>query len=1043
MKLTKVLFCAFLFIFSLNSFSQNKEAFFTLNPTLSPDASFIIFSYESDLWKVNVNGGEAMRITAMDGNETNPSISPDGKWLAFSSSQYGNNDVYIMPVNGGEIKQLTYHDSYDNVSSWSWDSKQIYFNSGRYNSVATYTVNKNGGTPKRVFDHYFNTVHNMIENPNGELIFNESWESFRFAHRKRYKGDYNPDLKSYNPKTKEYKKLTTYRGKDFGTTIDQNGTIFFKSDEANGEYNLYTFENGSKRQLTNFNTSIMWPKVSANGQKVVFRKDYQIFVYDVVSGQTTKPEIIINKNNTLTKEQSFNTNNITYFDVSSDNKKIAFISRGKLFVSDIKGKFIKEIKTNPKEAVQEVKWLKNNKTLLYSQSYKGYYNWFTQNADGSSKEKQHSKTLMNNRNITLNSDKSKAVYLSGRNNLHLMNLSNFNSEIIVKDEFWGFYNSSPQFSPDDNYIVFNAYRDFETDIFVYNISNKTSINLTNTKVSESSPIWSSDGKYLYFTSDRLQPGYPFGTTNQKVYQMPLDKFDTPFKSEKFDKLFEEEKKDSKEDKKEVKKPTVSINSNEIMARIKAISPNFGQQNSPTLIEKGGKTYVIYISNHGEGKSQLWKTTLESFEKNKTERISEKPIRGYQLVSNSKANYLLSGGKISSINVVSNKLKPIAINFKFNKSLENEFEQMYYEAWAGMEENFYNETFHGQDWDKLRDQYASFLPYITSRAQLRLIFNDMLGELNTSHFGFNSSGSEEKIFHKSSTLATGIMFNNENPYTIERIVKESPVDVKGKNLRKGDKLIAVNGHKVISNSNREAYFATPTFSNEITLTFKRNDTQFDVKIHPTSSRRISTLLYDEWQDANQNYVDTKSNNRIAYVHMKNMTGGELIKFKQDMVSSEAYKDALILDLRYNTGGNVHDEVLKFLSQKTYLHWKYREGKKANQSNFGFSGKPIVLLINEQSLSDAEMTAAGFKELGLGTIIGTETYRWIIFTSGKSLVDGSFYRLPSWGCYTLSGDNLEQTGVKPDIYIGKDFNDRLSGNTPQLDSAIELILNKLNK
>lgn len=143
----------------------------------------------------------------------------------------------------------------------------------------------------------------------------------------------------------------------------------------------------------------------------------------------------------------------------------------------------------------------------------------------------------------------------------------------------------------------------------------------------------------------------------------------------------------------------------------------------------------------------------------------------------------------------------------------------------------------------------------------------------------------------------------------------------------------------------------------------------------------------------------------------------MEFLLDMVEQENRKDAVILDLRYNTGGNVHDKVLNFLSQKPYLQWKYREGKMTTQPNFAPSGKPIVLLINESSLSDAEMTAAGFKALKLGKIIGQDTYRWIIFTSGKGLVDGSSYRLPSWGTYTLDGQNLEKTGVKPDIYIKK--------------------------
>ena len=135
------------------------------------------------------------------------------------------------------------------------------------------------------------------------------------------------------------------------------------------------------------------------------------------------------------------------------------------------------------------------------------------------------------------------------------------------------------------------------------------------------------------------------------------------------------------------------------------------------------------------------------------------------------------------------------------------------------------------------------------------------------------------------------------------------------------------------------------------------------------------------------------------------------------------------------------VLNFLSQRAYLKWKYREGQFTIQPNFNPADKPIVLLINEQSLSDAEMTAQGFKQLKLGKIIGTETYRWIIFTSGKGLVDGSFYRLPSWGCYTLDGKDLEKEGVSPDISIPQTFTDRLENKDPQLDTAIEEILKSL--
>ena len=176
-------------------------------------------------------------------------------------------------------------------------------------------------------------------------------------------------------------------------------------------------------------------------------------------------------------------------------------------------------------------------------------------------------------------------------------------------------------------------------------------------------------------------------------------------------------------------------------------------------------------------------------------------------------------------------------------------------------------------------------------------------------------------------------------------------------------------------------------------------------------------------------------------MKNMGMESLNSFLIDMTTEAVHKDALILDLRYNRGGNVHDDVLQFLSQSQYLNWKYRNGKLSPQPNFTPADKPIVLLINEHSLSDAEITAEGFRKLNLGKIIGTETYRWIIFTSARSMVDGSYTRLPAWGCYTLDGEDLEMTGVTPDIYVKNSFTDRLNESDPQLERAIQEIMSEL--
>lgn len=1045
----KAIFISFLFSFiSIAVTAQDGRAYFLSNPCLTPDGQTVIFSFEGDLWKANVNNGQATRLTAMQGYETSPRVSPDGKWIAFSGRQYGNSDVFVVPTNGGDVKQITWHSGNDEVTSWSWDSRYIYFNSGRMGQIAGFKVSAEGGTPVRVFGNYFFQFdHNLFEHPtSGEIFFNDTWESSNQVHRKRYKGPFNPDIQSYNPKTKQHKKYTDWQGKDFGATIDRNGNVYFISDEANGEYNLYTLDNGKKKGLTRFPSSIKTPQVNANGGKVVFERDYQLWLYDVRSDKETKLDISIIRNNTLPKEKDFEVRgNISAFDVSPDGKKLAFVSRGELFVSDVEGKFIQEISRNSGERVKEVKWLSDNRTLLFNQTLNGYTNWYSMRADSSAAPKQLTSDKKNNRSIVMNKNRSKAVYLSGRDEVRLLDTKTMESKSIIKDEIWGFQNSDPGFSPNDEYVLFTAYRNFEQDILVYNIKENKTTNLTNTGITEAGPIWSPDSKYIYFTSQRLKPSYPFGMANAKVYRVPLEKIDEPYRSDKYNELFKEEKKEEKKDttkKATVEAKTISIDTDLIMERLEQLSPALGAQFLQWVYQKGEKTTVLYTSNHGEGRNALWKTVIEPFEQNKTEKIAGTDNSfGFDVVEVSDKLYALFNGTINKLSLDGNKVDAINIAFTFRRNLSAEFTQMFDEAWAQIEENYYDENFHGLNWNKTKEYYRQFIPYLNTRADLRTMLNDMLGELNSSHQGFGTFGDDETIALSNRTMETGILFEDNDPFKVKYVVKRSAADKKAIDIKPGDVLVKVNDEIVDSKKDRNYYFTQPSLDRELKLTFNRNGQNISVKVHPQAT--LFNNLYDEWIDNNQKRIDEKSKGRVAYGYMKNMGQFELDQFIIDMTQELNNKDALIFDLRYNTGGNVHDEVLKFLSQRTYLNWKYREGKLSQQSNFSPADKPIILLINEQSLSDAEMTSQGFKALKLGTIIGNETYRWIIFTSGVSLVDGSSVRMPGWGCYSLEGKDMEMSGVQPDIKVINTFEDKLNGRDPQVDRAVEEILRMLGK
>ena len=427
----------------------------------------------------------------------------------------------------------------------------------------------------------------------------------------------------------------------------------------------------------------------------------------------------------------------------------------------------------------------------------------------------------------------------------------------------------------------------------------------------------------------------------------------------------------------------------------------GSQGSPYVFSSKGKDYILYRSM-GSGAPGVFSLEI-SDPTAKPKQV--KDLNGGSFFSCKDALYCLSMGAIYKVDPASASATKTEVKKDVEAVLGDEFRQMFYETWGVLEQNYYDVKFHGADWPAVRDYYASLLPYVRTRANLRTLITDLLGELNSSHLGFTSNGSEEKRETRIRTYSTGILFDNKTV-------------------------------------NREKYFSGAVPMEEMKLTFRRGGKETDAKIHTAPYSTVKTLEYKEWEDQRADIVTAKTGGKVGYIHMRAMGAEDLESFLRKMHTEVYDKDALILDLRYNNGGNVHKEVIDFLRGQSHFEWAYRDFPRTSHPNVTPGDRPIVVLVNEHSLSDAEVTSNGIKTLGIAKLVGTETYRWIIFTSSVRLLDGSTCRMPAWGCYSvIDGSDLENTGVKPDIYVKNTFKDRLEGKDPQLDAAIAEILRQL--
>jgi tricorn protease len=1043
--LSLLLVFSFLVIVTSQTSAAEKQLIGARYPAISPDGTMIAFSYMGDIWVVSSQGGKATRLTDHVAYDGEPIWSPDGQWLAFTSNRNGNNDVFIMNAQGGIPRQLTFHTENDVAADFSPDGKWVIFTSGRSSSSSIFKIGVEGGNALPLLDTYWSWPYQARISPDGSSVLFSLGMENGYLWRRGYQGS--------NTARIWIKGLSETRARlAFGDerncfwprwSVDGK-KIYFVSDRQFDNKNIWSIapDGSGLKAITTFRQEdVKWLSVARHAPLAAYEREFGIWVTQLNTGDSRRIEI---EAPSETKENRFffvNNASVSEYRLSPDGKKIAAVVRGDIFVLSTEGEYARNI-TNTPWRESDIDWDKESKNIVYISDTDAKPELYIVSALGEEAPKRLTDSEEDELLPRFSPDGKTIAFYRGKRQLRLINPDGTQDRLLIESDFGGRFADEYAWSPDSRYIAIVPQKNGNSDIFAVEVQSGKQYPLTNTAYNETNPLWSSDGKFLLFGSNRYGHIFPEFTGKWDIYQVHLEPKKPEFEEDKFEKLFKTEEKEDKEKPKEKQeekeKVEVKLDLRDLDRQTEIVTDTPGNDNAFIFSPTDNET--VYFRSDMDGKVHLWTTSLKEKEREKYEPFLpqiEYP-GSLQFDTEGKYLYYLSRGRIGQVDVNGKKSKPISFDTKIRVDKVADYEQALGELYYTLQHYYYDPALHNIDWKALYNHFRPVLQQVREDKDFYDYANEMIGYLNSSHTGIR--GPSEIRTETPSAHAGAEWEFTDNKVILKRIIKDGPLYDQMGDVAVGDELAAVNGKPVDSKKNIWTYF-NGMLDKRLTLTFmsKKLNKKVDVSVKPISSEEEKRLLLIEWVESRREIVKQKTDDKVAYIYMRAMGGSNLRRFLKELERDAVPRKGLILDLRYNFGGNVHDRVLQALTKPIYAKWRIRGLSETPQSTFGVTGKPIVLLVNEVTLSDGEMTANGFKTLKRGPIIGNTTYGWLIFTTGVRLMNGGYFRLPFWGCYTLDGKDLETSGgVKPDILVINDLNDNLQDQDPQLEKAVEKIL-----
>ena len=1033
-------------------------------PSISPDGTQIAFMYMGDIFTVGINGGRAVQLTSNPSHNYNPRWSPCGRFIAFTSNRYGSFDLFIMPAEGGAPRRLTTHSGNERLQGFSPDGSYVYFtaNIQRPASFASfpaawatqlYRVSVNGGRPFLVLP---NAIANATVSSDGTFLVYEDITSVTCQWRKHHTSAASRNVWRFDFGTREFTQLTSHVNANRNPVLSRDGqTVYFLS-ERNGAFNIFslpanaTDSQVAPTQVTHHERHPVRFLTIANNGTLSYQFDGKLYTI-TPGGQPRQVRVDIFRDTEVTRTR-FVTTGATEAAFSPSGREVAIIVEGDVFVTS--SEFVTTARiTNTPGTERSLTWAPDGRSIAFAAEHNG--NWSIKVARNAATYEPYffgsnnivTEFLVNDANFQdenprFSPDGTELAFVRNRSQLHVLNLATGHIRQIT-DGSRNYGGIAYDWSPCGKWFTLSfigALRHPILDIGLVSSAGDGSeiINLTFCGYTQGSPRFAMNGNVILFSSDRfgMRAHASWGSQNDVfgifTNQEALDRF----RMSREDIALETSRQtlmngDSNNN------DTPDIQLRNIENRLQRLTIHSSDLAGFAMTPDGDRLFYLARVERG---FDLWMHDLRNNETRLLERLNVGS--GSLRISNDGERLeVFAGGSIFTLNVRSTSTRN---NITFRAQIDtNPFErreEMLAHVWRTISERFYDENLHGTDWDGFFADYARFLPYINNYWDFAELLAEFAGELNASHSSVRFTPNDTGI----PTGRTGLMLDLITPtrgIKVEEVITNGPFDTARSRVRTGHYLVAINGEPILENTDFFALLNGQT-GLETTFTFRDGATEYSERIRPISASAENELLYQRWVQNQQDMVYRLSNGRLGFVHIRGMNDEGYRTIWSEMFGRFNEKEGIIVCVRNNGGGRMHEDVEALFTATKYLEHVARGQKLSHQPTKRWT-RPSVMLQNEASYSNAHGTPWVYREMGLGTLIGAPvpgtmtTSGWIMLpVTGGSIR----YGRPTAGWIDRHGNFLENQQLYPDILVLNETNILWQNRDQQLEEAVRVLLEK---